>query len=137
MQIGRMILIAIQADSPDLAVNNDLVRFIGVFSLSLLCFLQYFSPTAGRKLNVVWALVKIIFVIALIGVGAKAAASVPADKKTSWSGSYFSDDPAVQNDPANQGYSLKEDWAKALLSVLFSFEGWENATFVRESLCLS
>jgi amino acid transporter len=121
MQIGRMILLAIQADKSGMDVNRDLVRFIGVFALSLLCFLQYFSPTVGRKLNVLWAFVKIIFVIALIGVGGHAAATLSADQKTSWSANMLSND------------SSSRDWAKALLSVLFSFEGWENATFVRRS----
>ncbi|KAM0494946.1 hypothetical protein ACHAP8_008324 [Fusarium lateritium] len=106
--------------NPD-GLNLDLMRFIGVMILSLICLLQFFSPAFGRNLNKLLAVVKIIFLIGVIGVAI----------------STFS------QDFNNGDVSRAEDWykwhgsqgsnvafAKALLAVLFSFEGWENATFV-------
>ncbi|KAK4175249.1 putative high-affinity methionine permease [Triangularia setosa] len=121
MQTGRLILLCVNAGdvnqngvTPD--VNRDLVRFIGIVVLSMICLLQYFSPSAGRKLNRAFAVIKILTLIALIGVAGNAARTRTdnRDKAGEWV-------ERVERNPLN--------FAKAILAVLFSFEGWENATF--------
>jgi len=123
MQTGRMVLLCIGADqvTPEGAipeVNRDLVRFIGIFTLSVICALQYFSPEMGRRVNKAFAVVKLITLLVLIGVGGNAALKRgdAADRRAEWWLWY----------PQDNSLSF----AKAMLAVLFSFEGWENATFV-------
>ncbi|KAF7556406.1 hypothetical protein G7Z17_g1479 [Cylindrodendrum hubeiense] len=125
MQTGRMILICIastnEAVNPD--VHRDVVRLIGVCTMTALCLLQYFSPAFGRKLNQGLAVVKIIFLVALCIVAIVATAR-PLTRP----------DGTVVNRAADwHEWHKPNSWkpfAKALLAVLFSFEGWENATFV-------
>ncbi|KAG5810033.1 hypothetical protein H9Q74_010067 [Fusarium xylarioides] len=129
LQFGRMILMCLnahKADNSSIAdedndtvadgddatatnnepdVNHDLMRFIGVTILSIICLAQFFCPSWGRKLNKFLAVVKIGF---LIG-----NAVTRAQDWFEWHGS-----------------PSKVQFAKALLAVLFSFEGRENATFV-------
>ncbi|SCO76585.1 uncharacterized protein FRV6_00797 [Fusarium oxysporum] len=104
-------------------VNQDLMRFIGVTILSIICLAQFFSPSWGRKLNKFLAVVKIGFLIGVIIVALTALSidiediegnAVPRAKDwLTWHGS-----PSTVQ------------FAKALLAVLFSFENWENATFL-------
>lgn len=108
--------------APDL--HGDLVRFIGVVTLTTLCLIQYFSAQSGRRLNRYFAVVKIAFLLILIVAGGVKASETPRGR----------DGKAV--DMAAEWHTWfdtgsKLNFAKALLAVLFSFEGWENATFVR------
>jgi amino acid transporter len=117
LQVGREVLIAIH---PDQDPNRDLVRFIGIVTMSTICLIQLFSSRAGRVLNGFFALVKILFLVVLFffGVGALNSNPKPGD---------FTDkapEPTL-------------NYAEALLVVLYSYEGWENANFVRFLLCLS
>ncbi len=125
MQTGRMILLCIaasEAGTPD--VNRDVVRLIGVVVLTAICLLQFFSPEIGRKLNKALAGVKILFLVALFLVAVAANGhpmttpdeNVVVDRAADW---------MVWHPTGSKLY-----FAKALLAVLFAFEGWENATFV-------
>jgi amino acid transporter len=137
MQTGRMVLQFVDAaqnrtesfapgwarDNGPHDVHRDLVRFIGVFVLLVICLLQYFSPGFGRKLNKAFAVMKILFLVALIAVAADArkyplegADGKQLDRSADWGEEYGDRKPLL--------------FAKAFLAVLFSFEGWENATFV-------
>ncbi|KAK1994442.1 hypothetical protein LX36DRAFT_584345 [Colletotrichum falcatum] len=127
MQFGRMVLLAINADTihdPEVGDfspgERHLLRFIGVVSLTALCMVQYLSPRSGRHLNTVWAVVKIAFVVGLILTGAVKAGGrgTFTERLAEWSESDGND------------YQRGFVWANALLAVLFSFQGWENATFV-------
>ncbi|KAF8864817.1 hypothetical protein BDZ45DRAFT_669190 [Acephala macrosclerotiorum] len=111
MQIGRETLIAI---SPDGNPNLNLLRFIGIFALMIICLIQLFSSRAGRALNKFLALVKITFLIVLFFFGCAYISKHGAQ-------AHFTE--KVPNLPAF-GY------AQALLVVLYSYDGWENATFV-------
>ncbi|KAI6763249.1 hypothetical protein HG531_013146 [Fusarium graminearum] len=129
-QFGRMILLCLHADEEenDDDIKNDqhLMRFIAVTVLSIICLVQFFSPAFGRKLNKHLAVIKIGFLLGLVVVGLAAL------------GRDFSSERDNGPPSVDRGY----DWfvlhkvhspvafAKALLLVLFSFEGWENATFV-------
>jgi len=128
-QFGRMILLCIHADKGD---NDDnfrddqhLMRYIAVTILSIICLTQFFSPGFGRRLNKFLAVVKIGFLLGLIAVGLAAIgrdfysqsnSGLPLNRGEDWS--------------ERRGVGSKVSFAKALLVVLFSFEGWENATFV-------
>ncbi|KAK2599262.1 hypothetical protein N8I77_011032 [Diaporthe amygdali] len=171
MQFGKVILVAIQADqfSQDARheINRDLARFIAVAALSIICLVQFFSPRAGRRLNNLAAVVKILFMLLLIVFGGLAV-SKAHKSSTDWTekncvfnnGTYsvFPSSPSccfgrdaesVLRDTTCFSSSVIDNiiqpeadtkfakrgtgsdaWAKALLLVLFSFEGWENATFV-------
>ncbi|XEU94919.1 hypothetical protein FSHL1_000203 [Fusarium sambucinum] len=118
LQTGRMILIV--AKPGDDKVNHDLMRFIGVFCLSLICLLQYFSPKFGRRMNVYTAVAKVFMLLGIIIVGGIAACKNKTPEE--WKDTYAIEDPT--------NYEKGVSWAKALLTVLFSFQGWENATFV-------
>ncbi|EXL97601.1 hypothetical protein FOIG_09926 [Fusarium odoratissimum NRRL 54006] len=107
----------------DTDVNQDLMRFIGVTIISIICLTQFFSPSWGRKLNKFLAVVKIGFLIGVIIVALTALSSDIEDGK----GNAV---PRAQDWLEWHGSPSKVQFAKALLAVLFSFEGWENATFV-------
>ncbi|KAH7216198.1 amino acid permease-domain-containing protein [Fusarium oxysporum] len=107
----------------DTDVNQDLMRFIGVTIISIICLTQFFSPSWGRKLNKFLAVVKIGFLIGVIIVALTALSSDIEDRK----GNAV---PRAQDWLEWHGSPSKVQFAKALLAVLFSFEGWENATFV-------
>ncbi|KAK3369226.1 amino acid permease-domain-containing protein [Lasiosphaeria ovina] len=124
MQTGRMILLGIAAKepgSPD--VHRDVVRLLGVVILTILSLLQYSSARFGRKLNRFLVVIKLLFMFALF-LTAMVALKDPlknpdgtvVSRVQDWSRAY----------PVNSELYF----AKALLAVLFSFDGWENATFV-------
>nr|CEG05097.1 unnamed protein product [Fusarium clavum] len=126
-QFGRMVQLYNHADAVDIdgEIQKDqhLIRYIAVSVLSIICLIQFFSARFGRRLNRFLAVVKIGFLIGLIGVGLSAldrdlyhGDKNPPSRTEDWS---------VQHEVHS-----KVSFAKALLVVLFSFEGWENATFV-------
>jgi amino acid transporter len=114
MQIGRETLIAI---SPDKDPNGDLMRFIGIFALIIICLIQLFSSRAGRVLNRFLALVKITFLIVLFGFGCAYISKYGGQ-------THFTE--------KIQGIT-SFNYAQALLVVLYSYDGWENATFVSDT----
>lgn len=133
MQFGRMVLLCINADQgvddAILDVNNDLMRYIGVTILTIICLTQFFSPSFGRSLNKFLAVVKIGFLLGLAIVGLTALSRDIKDGKGH--DTTQSSDWSKWNE---RKVVSKVSFAKALLIVLFSFEGWENATFVSSFL---
>ncbi|KAJ4003167.1 hypothetical protein NW766_012485 [Fusarium irregulare] len=126
-QFGRMILLYNHADADDIDAevrkDDHLMRYIAVTVLSIICIIQFFSAKFGRRLNRFLAVVKIGFLIGLVGVGLSALAR-----------DFYKDskDPPSRAEDWSVRHEVKSkvSFAKALLVVLFSFEGWENATFV-------
>ncbi|KAL2679320.1 hypothetical protein Neosp_010092 [[Neocosmospora] mangrovei] len=126
MQIGRFLLLCINSDKNTTSSsteqdndNQDLMRFIGVFVLSIICLLQYFSPGFGRRMNKTLAVIKLAFMVALFIVGIAATGrKTDIVRSKDWRVWYGDDDKRSDL-----------TFAKALLLVLFSFQGWENATF--------
>jgi amino acid transporter len=110
-QIGRELLISI---SPNQDPNRHLVRFIGIVAFSIICLIQLFSSRAGRSINSTFALIKILFLLVLLGFGFAAICrnTNPVEFTQKVSGI-----PAL-------------NYAQAILAVLFSYAGWENANFV-------
>lgn len=115
LQVGRQVLIA--RDPTNSTPDGDTVRFIGIVTLTILCLMQYFYATLGRRLNVTVAVLKIIFLIILLGGGASSAINHRYGAPT------FTECSPLHR---STGY------AKALLLVIFSYEGWENANFVSQ-----
>ncbi|KAF5635794.1 high-affinity methionine permease [Fusarium sp. NRRL 52700] len=113
----------VTAKNIDADVNHDLMRFIGVTIVSIICLAQFFFPSWGRKLNKFLAVVKIGFLIGVIIVALTAMSNNIEDIK----GDAV---PRAQDWLEWHGSPSKVQFAKALLVVLFSFEGWENATFL-------
>ncbi|CAG2002092.1 unnamed protein product [Fusarium graminearum] len=120
MQVGQMILVLADPDSDKVNVNGYIMRIIGVACLVLICLLQYFSPRSGRLVNLLTALGKILMLIGIVTVGSIAVSGV--ETSTNWNENHKVED--------SSSYETGVSMAKALLTVIFSFEGWENATFV-------
>jgi amino acid transporter len=116
LQIGRETLIAIH---PDEEPNGSLVRFIGVFALMMICLIQLFSSRAGRVMNRFFALMKITFLIVLFVFGC------------AYIGKHGGQTHFMEKTPNLPTFN----YAQALVVVLYSYDGWENATFVSGSLC--
>ncbi|RSL89325.1 hypothetical protein CEP51_001272 [Fusarium floridanum] len=125
MQFGRYVLLCMQDNNKDVTssskdINKDLMQFIGIVVLSIICLLQYFSPKFGRGMNKTLAVIKLAFLVALFIVGIAAMSrDVGMNRSEDW---YIWH--------GNDGKGSDMTFAKALLLVLFSFQGWENATFV-------
>ncbi|KAM6530406.1 hypothetical protein FALCPG4_008533 [Fusarium falciforme] len=144
MQIGRFLLLCIQDDKDTTSssteqenkaeqevsndINQDLMRFIGVVTLSIICLLQYFSPGFGRGMNKTLAVIKLAFMVALFIVGIAATGRKIEDRSGDWYVWHPTKDE--QENDSDIGERSDLTFAKALLLVLFSFQGWENATFV-------
>ncbi|RSM09304.1 hypothetical protein CEP52_004155 [Fusarium oligoseptatum] len=125
MQFGRYVLLCMQDNNKDATssskdINKDLMQLIGIVVLSIICLLQYFSPKFGRGMNKTLAVIKLAFLVALFIVGIAATSrDVDVNRSNDWYIWY-----------GNDGKRSDLTFAKALLLVLFSFQGWENATFV-------
>ena len=112
MQIGRMIVMTVQ---PSQKVDGNTACFIGIVVLSAICLLQWIWPQGARRFNQLEAACKIGFLIILLGFAINSAS------QKSYTGDFGHTSKALSY----------ENWTRALLAVIFSFEGWENATFVR------
>lgn len=93
--------------------NSKLLRFIAVVILTFFCLLHYFSARVGRALNQVLAFTKIGLLLIVVFAGVARAAK------------HFNKDDWSRAPNSNHSSS-----ATAFLYILYSFSGWENATFV-------
>jgi amino acid transporter len=104
------------AANPTATVTGDLdgrlLTFFAVCGLSMVCFLHYFSRRSGMFLNKLFALYKIFLLIAFIVAGGIASRS-DGNGKDDWS-----------SQPGNR------DYLGALIYVMYSYRGWENANYV-------
>lgn len=92
------------------------MRLLAASSLSILCLIQYLSPQSARKLNRWLAVVKIFFLFLVLFAGFHAIRTTP------YKGAGFQECAPPKRS--------KIEYGKAMLLVIFSYEGWENATFV-------
>jgi amino acid transporter len=116
LQVGRQLLIAIRPQ--DAEPDHNVLRLIAVNALSILCLIQYFDPQSARKLNRWFASIKILFLLMVFFAGCNAV------RKGRYSGAGFQE--CHPSDLPRHKVLI----AKAMLLVIFSYEGWENATFV-------
>jgi amino acid transporter len=99
---------------PGTVEDERLLRFLAVVVLTFFCALHFRSARMARMLNVALAGLKIVMLIVVFVSGAVKA----SQERVNWSES--------ASDEASST-------AAAFLLILFSFGGWENATFVRIS----
>jgi amino acid transporter len=116
LQVGRQLLVAIRPQ--DVEPDHNVLRLIAVNALSIICLIQYFDPQSARKLNRWLASIKILFLLMVFFAGCSAV------RKGLYSGAGF------QECHPSDLPKHKVLAAKAMLLVIFSYEGWENATFV-------
>lgn len=110
MLTARELLIA---RDPSTDQDRDLVRFIGVAVLSVICLLQVISARAGRTANRMFAIAKLLMLFVLFCAGCKLAVKNMGNINFTQKGSIS-----------------KLEGCQAVLIILYSFEGWENANFV-------
>jgi len=112
MQFAYQVIIA-STNSTDLP-DQRVLRFIAVAITTLICLLLYFSTHTGRKINTYLCSYKLGLLITIF-----IAAAVKAGKE------------GLSNSDIDQNFDKSRiSSVTALLSVLFSFQGWENATYV-------
>ena len=129
MHFGEQVLISATwtgnvvspAKEPTITIEPRMMRFIAVVTLSVVCLFHYFTARGGRALNQALAFGKFVALLALIILGGRTV---------------------QENSGADDNYSLRptrtlSNTAASLLLVLFSFQGWENATFVSYSLAMN
>jgi amino acid transporter len=94
--------------------DERLLRFLAVVVLTFFCALHFRSARIARTLNVALAGLKIVMLIVVFVSGIVKA----SQEHISWSESTSEEASST---------------AAAFLLILFSFGGWENATFVSMS----
>ena len=114
MQFANQVLSSANVPYPEnFEANPKVLRFIAVVILSFFCLLHYFSGRVGRALNQVLAFIKIGLLLVVFFAGIKYAKI-----------HFVKEDWSISPNP-NASSS-----ATAFLYIVFSFSGWENATFV-------
>lgn len=109
MQFARQVLIA-ATDSTDIH-DERVMRFIAVVITSVICLLLYFSTAESRKLNRWLAGLKLsLMLVVLVAICVKAGRNSVIDVMEQ---------------------RRKSNSATGMLQVLFAFQGWENAIYVR------
>jgi amino acid transporter len=99
------------ATEPNATQDGRLLRFLAVVILSFLCMLHFRSARMARLLNKAFTAFKVAMLLTVFVSGSVKAGQAPK----SWS-----DSPSIESSSS----------AAAFLLILFSFSGWENATFV-------
>ncbi|MCJ1265183.1 hypothetical protein MMC22_005058 [Lobaria immixta] len=115
MQFANQVYIsATDRDNPD----QRLLRLIAVVILTIVCLLHYFSARIGRDLNIILAASKVLTLGILFVAGA-----IIANEKKLFNEEYPKT-PPISNSPSSSSA------AAGFLLILYSFQGWQNATFV-------
>ncbi|KAH6692147.1 amino acid permease-domain-containing protein [Leptodontidium sp. 2 PMI_412] len=112
MVFAQQVLICAAGDVQEPVLDQRALRFIAIVALSFFVLIHYFSGRAGRDLNQVMAFVKVLLLVIVFIAGIVRA-----------SHNYTSDWGIKPNKDASSS-------AIAFLYIVFSFTGWENATFV-------
>jgi amino acid transporter len=113
MQFAKQVLVCAAGDTLEPTLDPRVLRFIAVVALSFFLLLHYFSGRAGRDLNQILAFIKITLLVIVFFAG------------IARSNDHYTADWGI---PPNKDASSS---AIAFLHIMYSFTGWENATFVR------
>ena len=113
MHFANQVLVCAAGNTPQPTLDPRALRFIAIVALSFFILLHYFSGRAGRDLNQLLAFIKVALLLIVLFAGVSRA-----------SDHYTADWGIAPNKDASSS-------AVAFLYILFSFSGWENATFVR------
>jgi amino acid transporter len=107
------------ASSAEVVLSTDfdkrLVNLVAVAILTIICFINYFSKDAGLFLNKLLAFYKVGLLFAIFVAGA-----LVRNKPGSGSGDWRE----------NHGGGSAIDTLSAIIYILYSFQGWENANYV-------
>ena len=110
---NQVYISATNSDKPD----ERMLRFMAVVILTTLCLLHYFSARMGRAVNNLFAASKLVMLSILFIAGAIKATNANVHD-------FNQDDRATRPSSSSA--------ATAFLAILYSYQGWENATFVRD-----
>jgi amino acid transporter len=119
MQFANQVLITAAGPNPQYVPDQRLLRFIAVSLLTFICLLHYFSGRAGRAVNQIFALFKIILLSVLSIAG---FVYLSGHATAEWS---------------LKPSTVPSSSATAFLQVLFTYSGWENATLVSNQAILA
>lgn len=96
-------------------LDKRLITLLAILVLSIVCFIHYFSRNAGLFLNIVFAGYKILLIVTFIIAGGVAYRNLgTTDRPDDWN------DQKVPN----------KDGLAALIYIIYSYQGWENANYV-------
>ena len=95
---------------------------MAIAGLAIACLILYFSRPAGLLLNVGFAIFKVLLLIAVSIAGFVALKTNRSDSIGDQAKEWQPNDP--QKDPVRE--------LGAFISVLFAYQGWQNANYVRQ-----
>lgn len=115
----------ISAFNPD-SSDDRLLKFVALVCITFICTLHIFSRKVGIVTNNALALYKVLFLVfvCIAGLAALGGARVggrngdPYGKEN------------LNNSFHQQSKTTPYSYAKSLLSILYTFRGWENANYV-------
>lgn len=117
MQFARQVLIAVAPGDPDYpGSHQSLMRFIAVAIASVVCLFVYFSRQKSLWANNATAVGKLLLLLAVMAAG----------------GQYLRQNGPKTADWTTTGPATSDgwDWTYGILTVFFSYHGWDNATLV-------
>jgi amino acid transporter len=114
LQFAKHVLLVASPDIQNTEeLDRPLITLIAILVLSVVCLLHYFSRNSGLLLNLLFAAYKILLVVVLIiagGISYHNSTSRPDD---------WDDQPVASRDAL-----------AALIYIVYSYQGWENANYV-------
>lgn len=119
MYFAAQILLAASAKTrlQDIDLDERVLRFLAVVITTVVCLVLYLSSAKSRILNRLTAAAKVslLFIICVFGCYYLSRKGHMFSCRENW------------NLPTRNGES---SWQTAIITILFSFHGWENATLV-------
>jgi amino acid transporter len=113
IQFAKLILLSANPETTDTKdLDRGLISFIAIVALTGVCFLHYFSRNSGLFLNMFFVVFKIVLLCVTIICGG-IASTQPENGKSTW---------GQQKESS--------DVLGALVYVIYSYQGWENANYV-------
>jgi amino acid transporter len=108
-----------------------LQRFIALVCISFICLIHLFSRKMGIFVNNALAAYKVCLLLFVVvaGFACLAGAGGKDQKKTEYGAVNLKDAFA---DSSGSPYA----YASAMLSVLYAYQGWENANYVRAAILM-
>src|SRR5690606_30784611 len=116
----------IQAFRPEIAnPDQNLVKFIALCVITLVCLIHFFSRKMGIVMNNLLALYKLVLLtfVVVSGFAALGGARVGGSR----AGDTYGTENFKNSFKTNGDTRSPRDYAGAMLSVLYAFQGWENA----------
>ncbi|KAI9709365.1 MAG: hypothetical protein M1820_003485 [Bogoriella megaspora] len=117
LAFAKLVLVAYQHTEPAVDPKFDpaLVRTLAISIVTLICFLHYTWNRLGLFLNKAFALYKIMLCLVVFVAGVRA-----------WN----NDSLRMAGEKFGESYPGNTNALSALIVIFYSYEGWENATYV-------